>query len=241
MTLHTCLLTLLFAVPVAAQVPQGKGSLSGHVVSSVADAPIAGATVQLDSSDLRSVSDSLGGFHLDSIDPGVYLLHVKAIGYEEGAWRVRVHPGQAMDHAFELTPQVVQLPGVSVNARPGLAARHFADFERRRHTGMGYYITQDDIEKTNASSLVDVLVMAHGVEQVCLVNDCIAKMVRSPPGCYPQYFLDGNESTAYFARHTPPKDVKGIEVYRGQSEMPGEFTGSNSACGVIAIWTKSSP
>lgn len=241
MTRHTCLLTLLIAVPVAAQAIQGKGSLSGHVVSSVADAPIAGATVQLDSSAWSSVSDSLGGFHLDSIDPGVHLLHVKAIGYEEAAWRVRVHSGQVMDHAFELAPQVVELPGVAVNALPGLAARHFADFERRRHTGMGYYITQEDIEKTNASTLIDVLAMAHGVEQVCLVNDCVAKMVRSPPGCYPQYFLDGNESSAYFARHTPAKDVKGIEVYRGQSELPGEFAGSNSACGVIAIWTKSAP
>lgn len=241
MTRHTCLLTLLFVVPIAAQATQGKGSLSGHVVSSVADAPIAGASVQLDSSTWSSVSDSLGKFHLDSIVAGVYLLHVKAIGYEEAAWRIRVHPGQAMDHAFELAPQVVELPGVDVNARPGLSARHFADFERRRHSGMGIYITQEDIEKTNASSLVDVLVMAHGVEQVCLVNDCVAKMVRSPPGCYPQYFLDGNESTAYFARHTPPKDVKGIEIYRGQSETPGEFTGSNSACGAIAIWTKSAP
>src|SRR2546425_12429330 len=36
-------------------------------------------------------------------------------------------------------------------------------------------------------SLVDVLVTVRGVQQVCLSNDCIAKMVRSPPGCYPQY------------------------------------------------------
>ena len=66
-------------------------------------------------------------------------------------------------------------------------------------------------------------------------------MVRSPPGCYPQYFLDGTESTPYFARNTPPQDVQGVEIYRGSSETPGEFIGSNSGCGVIAIWTKSAP
>jgi len=79
------------------------------------------------------------------------------------------------------------------------------------------------------------------VQQVCITNDCIAKMVRAPPGCYPQYFLDGRESTPYFARNTPPHDIQGIEIYRGGSEIPGEFGGSGSGCGVIAIWTKSYP
>jgi TonB-dependent receptor-like protein len=106
---------------------------------------------------------------------------------------------------------------------------------------MGYFLTQEQIERSGAASLVDVLVTVRGVEQVCLTNDCVAKMVRSPPGCYPQYYLDGNESTSYFARLTPPHDVKGVEIYRGSSETPGEFQGSNSGCGVIAIWTKSSP
>ena len=88
---------------------------------------------------------------------------------------------------------------------------------------------------------MDVLATVRGVKQVCVSNECVAKMVRSPPGCYPQYYLDGNESSSYFARLTPPQDVKGVEIYRGSSETPGEFQGSNSGCGVIAIWTKSAP
>jgi hypothetical protein len=135
----------------------------------------------------------------------------------------------------------VELPEVVVKGREPLAGRRFTDFERRRHSGMGYFLTQEQIERSGAATLIDVLVSARGVEQVCLTNDCVAKMVRSPPGCYPQYYLDGVESTAYFSRHTPPRDVRGVEIYRGASETPGEFTGSNSGCGVIAIWTKSSP
>lgn len=231
------------AVPAAAQTqtPTGKGSLVGFVVSTSGDTPVPGAAVQLDTSAWRAVADSQGRFELDSIDPGTYVLHVRAIGYEEGAWRVRLHADQVTTHSFDLARQAVELPGVAVKGTIPLSARRFLDFDRRRHGANGAFFTQEDIERVNPATLVDILVTARGVQQVCLVNDCIAKMVRSPPGCYPQYYIDGHESTAYFARHTPPKDVKGIEIYRGSSEIPGEFGGSNSACGVIAIWTKSSP
>lgn len=238
---HIVPLAVCLSTPAAAQTltPTGKGSLVGFVVSG--NTPVPGAAVQLDTSVWRAVADSQGRFELDSVDPGTYVLHVKAIGFEEGAWRVRLHPDQVTTHAFELARQAVELPGVAVKGTTPLSARRYLDFDRRRHSANGAFFTQEDIERVNPATLVDILVTVRGVQQVCLVNDCIAKMVRSPPGCYPQYFIDGIESTAYFARHTPPKDVKGIEIYRGSSEIPGEFGGSNSACGVIAIWTKSSP
>lgn len=238
---HVPSLVLCCTVPATAQTASGKGTVVGFVVATPGSAPVSGAAVQLDTTAWHAVADSQGRFELDSIDPGIYVLHIRAIGYDEGAWRVRVHPDQVTTHSFSLDQQVVELPGVNVKGSIPLSARRFLDFDRRRQTANGAFFTQEDIEKVNPATLVDILVTVRGVQQVCLVNDCVAKMVRSPPGCYPQYYLDGIESTAYFARHTPPRDVKGIEVYRGSSEVPGEFGGSNSACGVIAIWTKSSP
>ena len=238
---HIAALLVCVALPAAGQTTAGKGNLVGFVVATPGDAPVPGAVVQLDTTAWRTVADSQGRFELDSVDAGTYLLHIRAVGYDEGAWRVRLHPDQVTTHAFALAQQVVELPGVAVKGRLPLSARRYVDFERRRQSASGAFLTQEDIERVNPATLVDILVTVRGVQQICLVNDCVAKMVRSPPGCYPQYYLDGIESTAYFARHTPPKDVKGIEIYRGSSEIPGEFGGSNSACGVIAIWTKSSP
>lgn len=234
-------LPLSLAPALLAQTASGKASLVGFVISSPGNAAIPGASVQLDTTAWRTIADSQGRFELDSVEPGTYILHIRAIGHDEGAWRVRLHPARVTTHSFSLDQQVTELPGVTVNGRIPLSARRFIDFERRRKAGNGAFFTQEDIERANPATLVDILVTVRGVQQVCLVNDCIAKMVRSPPGCYPQYFIDGNVSTAYFARHTPPKDVKAIEIYRGSAEIPGEFGGSNSACGVIAIWTKSSP
>jgi hypothetical protein len=197
--------------------------------------------VEITGATAATTTDSSGNFTLTGLLPGSQVLQTRAVGYTPATWRVTLKPRHVLKHTFEMEPLAVELPEVVVKGKTPLAERRFADFDRRRRSGMGYFITQEQIESSGAASLIDVLATVRGVQQMCLTNDCIAKMVRSPPGCYPQYYLDGNESSAYFARHTPPHDVKGIEVYRGSSETPGEFQGSNSGCGVIAIWTKSSP
>ncbi len=219
-----------------------SSTVRGRLIDGHTRDVIRGAQVEIADASLRTTTtDSSGNFTLAGIVPGTQTIAIRAVGYAPATWQVMLKPRQVLRHTFELDPLAIELPGVVVKGKTPLAERRFIDFERRRHSGMGYFLTQEQIESSGASSLVDVLVTVRGVQQVCLTNDCVAKMVRSPPGCYPQYFLDGNESSAYFARHTPPHDVKGVEIYRGSSETPGEFQNSNAGCGVIAIWTKSSP
>lgn len=38
--------------------------------------------------------------------------------------------------------------------------------------------------------------------------------------------------------YVKPVEIVGVEVYRGAASLPGEFSGSDSRCGVVAIWTK---
>ena len=33
-------------------------------------------------------------------------------------------------------------------------------------------------------------------------------------------------------------EVAGVEVYKGPASLPAEFTGSDSRCGAVVIWTK---
>jgi hypothetical protein len=218
-----------------------SSAIVGQVTARQSHDPISHARVTLDGTPLETTTDSAGRFSLTDLDAGSVVIEIRAIGYAPASWSVALKPHQVVTHQFDLEPLAVELPEVVVKGKTPLSARRFVDFERRRHSGMGAFITQEFIERANPSSLVDVLVTVRGVQQVCISNQCVAKMVRSPPGCYPQYYLDGNESTPYFARLTPPQDIKGVEIYRGASETPGEFQGSNSGCGVIAIWTKSAP
>jgi Carboxypeptidase regulatory-like domain len=242
-------LPFLYVGPAAAALTQGRDTLpadSSALVGQVAandtsHAPIRSARVTVVDQGRTAITDSAGHFALTGLSGGVFLIEIGAIGYAKGSWQVTLRPGHVLTHRFDLDPLPFELPEVVVKGRQPQIVRRFADFERRRQAGIGAYITQEEIERANATSLIDVLVTVRGVQQVCLTNDCVAKMVRSPPGCYPQYYVDGQETPPFFARHTPPHDIRGVEIYRGSSETPGEFQGSNSGCGVIAIWTKSSP
>jgi hypothetical protein len=218
-----------------------SSAIVGQIVARQTRDPLASAQVAVLGTERTTTADSSGKFTLTGLGPGTLRIEIRAVGYAPGFWRIPLTSRQVVARVFELDPLPYELPEVVVKGRQPLAQRRYADFERRRRTGMGYFLTQERIERGNPSALIDVLVTVRGVEQVCLSNDCKAKMVRSPPGCYPQYYLDGQESSAYFARNVPPRDVRGVEIYRGSSETPGEFLGTNSGCGVIAIWTKSSP
>lgn len=218
-----------------------SSAIVGRIVARQTHDPLASAQVAVVGTERTTTADSSGHFTLARLGPGTFRIEIRAVGYAPGFWRIPLSARQVVTRVFELDLLPYELPEVVVKGRQPLALRRYADFERRRRGGMGYFLTQERIERANPSALIDVLVTVRGVEQVCLSNDCVAKMVRSPPGCYPQYYLDGQESSTYFARHVPPRDVRGVEIYRGSSETPGEFLGSNSACGVIAIWTRSSP
>src|SRR2546428_1299751 len=215
-----------------------SSAILGRLVARDSHEPIRRARVALRDTEVTTTTDSSGRFTFCGLAPGTYTLEIRAVGYAPATWPMVLAPRQALTHEFELALLAYQLPEVVVKEK-GL--RRCASFGRRRQAGIGSFLTREQIERRDPATLADVLVMVRGVQQVCLSNDCIPKMVRSPPGCYPQYFIDGVESTAYFARHTPPHDIAGIEIYRGSSAPPGTLAGSNSGCGVIVIWTKAAP
>jgi len=58
--------------------------------------------------------------------------------------------------------------------------------------------------------------------------------------CLPEFIVDDHEMND-FGPSTPIRDIVGLEVYTGPTELPGEYAGRNSGCGVVVIWTRSGP
>jgi outer membrane receptor for ferrienterochelin and colicin len=56
-------------------------------------------------------------------------------------------------------------------------------------------------------------------------------------GCAIRLFVDGvpwrDDLDA-----VPHQDIEAIEVYASPSEIPAQYGGANSACGVVLIWTR---
>lgn len=84
------------------------------------------------------------------------------------------------------------------------------------------------------------------MERVCTMAGC-RDVPRAPEAsegteaCLPAVFLNGNHyrvAPQQGINEFNTASVAAIEVYRGASEVPGEFTGFNARCGAIAIWTR---
>ncbi len=56
--------------------------------------------------------------------------------------------------------------------------------------------------------------------------------------CPIQYYIDGVPAIGFNIDDMPARDVEGMEIYRGASEVPPEFNRYTALCGVIVIWTR---
>jgi hypothetical protein len=220
---------------------QGSGSISGTTVDAQTGAPIAGASITIPLLSRAVISDQGGNFLHSPLEAGSYVVQVHAVGYIPSAKAFDLTTGQSVRHVFQLTTVPPVLPEVVVSGRSGSVVGHrFEDFDRRRASKRGQFLTRAEIEARHPVNLSDLLQTMRGIRTECVGFTCLVETARSAHGCQPAYFVDGRMSTT-FGPSTPVRDIEGIEVYLGPSETPAEYLGPDSGCGVIGIWTKASP
>ncbi len=219
----------------------GQARLVGRVVDSETGQPVQNAAVTIRGLQTEFRTDSLGQFAVANLTDQDVVLTIKRLGYAPGEFRVRVPSTGMAEKVFGIDFTGQQLAAVEVAARAEALTARYTDFERRRTRGMGAFFRWEELNKKAFSSIGDALRTVRGVRMQCNQQtfECFAVMVRSPQ-CQPVWIIDGQEAQA-FNENTPIQDVYGIEIYRGAGEIPGEYSGSNAACGVILVWTKSRP
>ena len=239
----TLLVTLALVAPPAPLPAQQQttGMLIGHLVDRQSGTAIGGATIVILGWSLEVGSDSAGGFTYEGLRPGSYLLQARAVGYTVSNWVVRVGAAEEQHRTFAMEPLTVELAPVTVEGQPSFAERQRLEFEERRRSGRGYFITETDIQHANATTIAQVLRNVPGVLAVCTSGGCVLRMARSPRNCFPEYFVDGFPATFSTTAQLPTVGVIGIEVYRSLSEAPQQFIRSDQMCGAIVIWTRSGP
>jgi len=223
------------------QVP--GATLAGRVVQKGDTAHgLPGAQIILGFDGRHVVTDSNGSYLLGGIPGGVHHVVVRALGFRPVEFSVTVHDGlQSLeDIQLDAAPGVQELAPVTIAAPPPKVSYRLVDFERRRQTGRGHYLDDIQIRQSGASRLSDLMRGMRGVTEHCAGNGCTIQMVRARPGCDPDYIVDGRMDNM-FGSSTPIRDIVGLEVYTGPSDVPGEFAGKSAGCGVVVIWTRAGP
>lgn len=235
------LLAALLAVAIGPERGAAQATLRGRVIDSETGHPLPEAVVRIRPGPPPITTDTLGRFEARGLPAGDAEVTIQLLGYATGVSKVRLPPSGEVDWVFALDFTGHRLPELVVTARADQLMPRYSDFERRRRRGLGAFLRWDELNEGAYSSVGDALRTVRGVRIECNQQtfECFAVMARSPQ-CHPNWWIDGVEVRS-FHENTPIRDIYGIEIYRGPGEIPGEFTGSRAACGVIVMWTKSHP
>jgi hypothetical protein len=238
---RVAMLSVLMAVSIGLETGVGQTTLIGRVIDSEMGHPLPNAQVRIRGRQPHVTTDSLGQFRASQLRTGDAEVAIQLLGYAPGIFMVRLPDSGAVEKVFALDFTGHRLPEEVVRARAEKLMARYLEFERRRQRKQGAFLRWDDLEKQGVGSVGDALRIVRGVRMQCNQQtfECFAVMARTPR-CHPNWWIDGVE-VGSFHENTPIRDVYGIEIYRGPGEIPGEYSGSNAACGVIVMWTKSRP
>lgn len=216
-------------------------TLVGRVVSGMTGGPLEGARVVLTASGLGAITDSSGSFRVPRAPAGfVDTVEVRLIGYAEQAVPLRLQPGAVNRAIFSLSETVLRVSDLEVEVERSPLRYSLSEFERRRKTGNGYFVTPEMIKRQDPDHPSDVLRRVPGVSVGGRVNgEAEIRFVHSTTNCYPTLYLNGILWPRHNVDELSPNEILAMEVYRGTSEVPLRFHGTGREdCGVIVVWTR---
>ncbi len=232
---------------------QRNAVIRGTVVDT-SGGPVANATVRVAGLGITGRTSFLGAFSLVGLPPGDLQLEVARIGYRPTRGAVEVAPGETVELARDFL-QIARIPTelepITVEAdAPPPPRRDLSEFNRRRETTTGSFITRAEFERAGAvNRTTDVLRRMQGLRirpgpslnQEWIITTMRGQS-RSGEPCFPLLFRDrqymGNTGNVNVDREITVTNIEAVEVYDGVAGMPPEFNRPGATCGVIVFWTR---
>ena len=228
--------------------------LTGAVVDT-SGRQIEGARVRLLGTRLSAESNRLGTFRVLGAPGGPARVQVERLGYYPLHVTVDVPDRGTVDvPLLRMTPVVTQLAPISVEARGEEARRNLAEFNRRRETTTGSFLTRAEFaEMGNVQVTADVLRRMRGlrvqpggsIDHQWIITSTRGggRSAANPSGrCFPIVFRDrvylGTTASVDVDRAVPLMELEAVEVYTATAGLPSEFNRPGATCGVIAFWTR---
>ena len=230
------------------------GRLIGEVRDALTERPVAAAAVSVLGGTEVSETNRRGRFILSGVPVGVHEFSVRHLGYAPLSHAVTVSRGITTEVEIGLVPEPVEMePIVATATRP--RRLEIKGFYERKYWGElvsgGTFLTAADIARRSPVNISQMVADEPGIRLRCGMRRDSCRIINArgasgfaPGGCEMSIYLDGARlRTAGGRRGTVdafvrPVEIAGVEIYKGAASLPGEFSGSDSGCGVVAIWTK---
>ncbi|MDB4913662.1 MAG: hypothetical protein JWM95_1306 [Gemmatimonadetes bacterium] len=238
-----------------------QGTITGVVREDSTKRPLMGAEITVDSLPRMTLSDDAGRFTLRDLPTGAHNVHVRLLGYRASAIPVQLSAGVTTTIDAHLVHATVNLDTMAVIASERRAiSKGFQGFEERRKQSLGRFVGTDKLRESDDRRVEDVLSEVGGLRIVSpppcpsrgnrlLCEPNPAKRVATVAGCPVQIAIDGaliyrgrsgtiDWSSTFNLGDISVRSLAGIEVYRGESEVPSSLAAPGTTCGMIAFWSR---
>lgn len=244
----------------------GTARIVGRLVARGSGRPVEAATVYLPRRAETAVTGEDGRFVIDSLPGGSHRLRVDHVGYGSRELVVDVPAARTAELRVGLAPEALPMPPVEVDVRlrsPGLVETGFYRRRRRgRALGFGHFLVGEEIRRRggNLARALATVPRLRSSGRVKVDGRLVSGLLYFPQHheerfgpCLPAIYLDdhkvvGSGSPAKAAKALGPTgvaslasvpQVAGVEIYDSPASTLGPYQGSDSRCGVVAIWTES--
>ncbi|MDB4875433.1 MAG: TonB family protein [Gemmatimonadetes bacterium] len=215
--------------------------LTGRVIDSTGIG-LANAEIMLSHADrVSAITTDSGVFRIVGLQPGTNVFNVRRIGYEAATFTAVLKPGKTHRATFTLSATAHALAAVSVSDTA--VQTHWLDqFDRRRTSNRGTFITRADIIRKGARTGTDIVRTVPGIRIVPTRrgggNQVLMIRGSGAGQCVPTMFYHNTPYSGTLDDFIAD-DVEAIEVYVGVSEIPAELDkNGRGICGAIVVWTR---
>ena len=217
-------------------VARGGARLTGTIVDPTGK-PVANAHALVWGTDLDVQTNDRGVFTLEGLPGGTQTLEIRVIGYVPVTRAVHLASSRPATVEVKLDRAAVILATETVRGKL-VYSRQLVDFERRRQSGFGRYMSTEELERRPNTRLSQVLQGMLGVYVQQSGGQSQVLMRGSTTGyCSPTLYVDGNRDLSGDYDYLYTDEIAGIEVYARESLRPGGYT-DMIGCGAVLVWTR---
>ena len=218
---------------------KGTGALRG-AVKSASGAPVASARVVLWGASGNGANTTNGVYSMDGLPTGTQMVEARAIGYQP--MRVVVDVPATDVATADITLEALVATVDTMRVRGDRVSTQMAEFEKRRRTGFGSFIDENQLNARSPMFMADIFRTVPGIS-IAVGQSAQGRVLMrggsNGANCAPAIFLNGMNvpvPDGNLDAIMNSQEVMAVEVYSRTSSVPPQFD-SRNGCGSIVIWT----